>query len=397
LLFDRSIVIILKGEITMKRQNVVTAVLLATGLTVAGCAHQPSARDSEPILTIDHYVSMRSSIPDLSGQNTRIYVRERAKAGTIARDAAAANRVVLFIHGAGTPAEVAFDVPHQDYSWMAYLARAGFDVYSMEHTGYGRSMRPEVMDDPCNLSPKQQAAIVRSAAGCKPNPPRNLSPITAEWEEIGAVVDYLRALRGVQTVSLVAWSRGGPRAAGYAALRPDKVDRMVLLAPGYARAMPATAPTKLPADAAVVNTQSREEFIANWDRQVGCPNQYDAATLDSVWSEMLRSDPLGATWGSGVRRAPGTTVWGWTQAVVAKTQIPTLMVTGEHDKQVAPERVQHLYDDLGSSRKVFVQLACSSHNAMWEMNRMLLFRASLEWLTKGSVNGTQAGMLRLGY
>jgi pimeloyl-ACP methyl ester carboxylesterase len=381
----------------MKRANVIAVVPLVIGLSVAGCGHQPSGQGSEQLQTIDHYVNVRSSIPDISGQTTRIYVRERAQAGTITRDAGAANRVVLFIHGAGTPAEVAFDVPHQDYSWMAYLARAGFDVFSMEHTGYGRSTRPAVMDDPCNLAPKQQAAIVRSAAGCKPNPPRNLSPITADWEEINAVVDYLRALRGVKTVSLVAWSRGGPRAGGFAAQHPDKVHRMVLLAPGYTRAMPATAPAKLPDNAAVVNTQSREEFIANWDRQVGCPKQYDAATRDSVWSEMLRSDPLGATWGTGVRRAPGTTVWGWTPAVVGKTRIPTLMVAGEHDKQVAPERVQHLYEDIGSSQKVFVQLACSSHNAMWEMNRMLLFRASLEWLSTGTVNGTQAGMLRLGY
>ena len=34
---------------------------------------------------------------------------------------------------------------------------------------------------------------------------------------------------------------------------------------------------------------------------------------------------------------------------------------------------------------------------MWEKNRLLLFRASLEWLTKGTVNGTKTGMLKLGY
>ena len=56
--------------------------------------------------------------------------------------------MVLFVHGAGTPAEVAFDVPHQDYSWMAYLAQAGFDVFSMDMTGYGRSTRPPAMNDP---------------------------------------------------------------------------------------------------------------------------------------------------------------------------------------------------------------------------------------------------------
>ena len=76
---------------------------------------------------------------------------------------------------------------------------------------------------------------------------------------------------------------------------------------------------------------------------------------------------------------------------------PTLMVSGENDKQVPPERVRNLYDDLGSRQKVFVDLACSSHNAMWEKNHLLLFRASLEWLTKGTVNGSEQGTLRLGY
>jgi hypothetical protein len=73
------------------------------------------------------------------------------------------------------------------------------------------------------------------------------------------------------------------------------------------------------------------------------------------------------------------------------------MVSGVHDKQVASDRVRELYADLGSRQKVFIDLACSSHNAMWEKNHTLLFRASVEWLTKGSVNGAQEGMLRLGY
>jgi hypothetical protein len=56
-----------------------------------------------------------------------------------------------------------------------------------------------------------------------------------------------------------------------------------------------------------------------------------------------------------------------------------------------------LYADLGSTQKVFVDLACSSHNAMWERNHLVLFRASLEWLSKGTVNGNEQGSLRLGY
>ena len=171
----------------------------------------------------------------------------------------------------------------------------------------------------------------------------------------------------------------------------------MLLAPAYNRMSPASAPPKLPVDGATFNTQSRAEFDANWDRQVGCPDQYDPHASQAVWSQMLESDPVGATWGPGVRRAPQTTTWGWDAATVAKTMTPTLMVAGIHDKQVPPERVRDLHADLGARQKVFIDLGCASHNAMWEKNHTILFRASLEWLEKGSVNGSQEGMLRLGY
>ena len=357
------------------------------------------AEDSDQLLTIDHYVRVKSTVPSTAGQAAQIYVRERAKAATPLRTGNLSDRVVLFVHGAGTPAEVAFDVPHQDYSWMAYLARAGFDVFSMDTEGYGRSSRPPAMNDPCNLSEEQQKTFVPSflAAPCAPTYSRNATTIASDWNDIDAVVDYIRNLRHVDRVSMVAWSLGGPRAGGYTALHPEKVRKLVLLAPAYGRTRQENAPATVPAEGAAMNTQSRDEFIANWDRQVGCSDQYDAATAESVWSKMIESDPIGATWGPGVRRAPQTTTWGWSQPSVSKSQTPTLVVAGVHDKQVNPDRVRELYADLGVRQKVFVDLACSSHNAMWEKNHNLLFKASLEWLTRGTVNGSQEGMLRLGY
>ena len=64
---------------------------------------------------------------------------------------------------------------------------------------------------------------------------------------------------------------------------------------------------------------------------------------------------------------------------------------------LGPKRVRQLYADLGSKEKVLIELACSSHNAMWEKNRMILFKASLEWLRDGKVNGVTEGVLKLGY
>jgi pimeloyl-ACP methyl ester carboxylesterase len=358
-----------------------------------------SAEDSDRLLTIDHYVRVKSTVPSINGQISQIYVRERARAATPLRSGNLSERVVLFVHGAGTPAEVAFDVPYKDYSWMAYLARAGFDVFSMDTTGYGRSTRPPAMNDPCNLSQEQQKAFVPGllSAPCVPSYTRNVTTIASDWNDIDAVVDYIRALRRVDRVSLVAWSLGGPRAGGYAARHPEKVHKLVLLAPAYGRTTREEAPASVPAEGNAMNTQSRDEFMANWDRQVGCPEQYEPAAAESVWTQMLESDPVGATWGPGVRRAPQTTTWGWNQAIVSKSQTPTLMVAGIHDKQVSPDRVRELYTDLGARQKVLIDLGCASHNAMWEKQHELLFRASLEWLTRGSVNGSQEGILRLGY
>ena len=375
-----------------------TRAALLLCVAVTGFA-QDFTQDGGRLLRLNHYVQVRSTVPAIAGQFTEIYVREVVEPETVLRGGPPANRVALFIHGAGTPAEVAFDAPYADYSWMAYLAHAGFDVFSMDMTGYGRSTRPAAMNDPCNLSKDQQALYVPFliAAACPPSYPQQMTTLASDWHDIDAVVDHVRALRHVEKLNLLAWSLGGPRSAGYAAQHPEKVAKLVLLAPAYNRATRAEPPAQVPANGAAFNTQSREEFIANWDRQVGCPEQYVPGALNSVWSEMIASDPVGATWGPGVRRAPQVTTWGWTTAVVAKTQIPTLMVSGVHDKQVNPERVRELYADFGSPKKVFVDLACSSHNAMWEKNHLLLFRASLEWLTKESVEGKQEGMIRLGY
>ena len=368
-------------------------------LTVMLTASSGFTQEGGRLLSVDHYVRVKSTAPGFAGQTAQIYVREIVRPGTALRGRMTPGNVVLFVHGAGTPAEVSFDVPYKDYSWMAFLANAGFDVFSMDMTGYGRSTRPAAMNDPCNLSKEQQARFVPQliAAPCAASHPTPITTMGSDWHDIGTVVDHLRQLRGVDKVSLVAWSQGGPRAGGYAARNPEKVSALVVLAPAYNRTGPLEAPNPLPSANASMNVQSHADFTANWDRQVGCPDQYDPAASAAVWSEMLASDPVGATWGTGVRRAPQVPTWGFNQKIVSNMQTPFLMVAGVHDKQVAPERVRELYADLGSKQKVIVDLACSSHNAMWERNHLLLFRASLEWLRDGKVNGMSAGELKLGY
>ena len=363
----------------------------------ASAAEKPAEAGAEPApLTIDHYVRVMSTVPSMAGEAAQLYVRERVvPSSTMLRARSQEDRVVVFVHGAGTPAEVAFDAPGA--SWMAYLARAGYDVFSMDMSGYGRSTRPHEMNDPCNLSEQDQAALVPTTldATCPPTYPSASTTIESDWNDLDAVVEYVRGLRNVQRVHLAAWSLGGPRAGGYAARNPDKVASLILLSPAYSRNRSPNPPTDVPGLGAAMTKQSRADFDALWDSQLGCPAQSEPATRDSVWAAMLDSDPVGATWGTGVRRAPRVTTWGWGSAEVALQETPMLLIAPETDRQVPPERVVELYEDAATDQKILVHLACSSHNAMWETNREKLFAASLEWLESGTVEGISGGEVRL--
>lgn len=359
----------------------IASVLFLTALACFG-------DDSERILRLDHYVRVKSEVPAMAGQTAAIYVREVVKARH-------GREVILFVHGAGTPGEVAFDVPYQDYSWMAYLAKAGYDVFAMDMSGYGRSTRPLAMNDPCNLAADQQKSLFGKE--CAASYGQQMTTIASDWNDIAGVVDHIRAVRRVEKVTLFGWSLGGPRAGGYAAQNPDKVNKLVLLAPAYRRGGFGAKPAQVPAAGPAFATQSREDFDANWDRQTACPEQIDPKARETVWADMLASDPQASTWGPGVRRAPLVTVWGWNESVVKKMQTPSLIVAAALDKQALPGNVRALYEDLGASQKVLLDLGCASHNALWEKNHLLLFKASLEWLRDGAVNGTKSGVVKLGY
>ncbi|MEP6697464.1 MAG: alpha/beta fold hydrolase [Pseudonocardiales bacterium] len=352
--------------------------------------------DGERILAVDHFVSHVSSAPAVSGQTVQLYVRERVQASVALTSPSFSRRVVLFVHGATIPSEVYFDAQYQDYSWMAYLAQAGLDVFGMDITGYGPSTRPGPMDDPCNVAPASQPSLVPSTlpAACPSTYAGDLTTIASDRDDIDAVVDYIRSLRHVDKISLVAWSRGGPRAGPYVATHPDKIDSLVMLAPAYLVGSP---PDRTPTS--VMGITTRQSFDANWDNQIGCADQYDPGIRDSLWSQLLQTDPTGATWGPGAYRAPtgGDTMvfsrWG---ALAVRIEAPTLLLSGEHDKQVLPENVRALYADLRTPHKVFAMLACSSHLAAWETRHVALFQASAEWLLTGSVNGVSQGELGIG-
>jgi len=344
------------------------------------------------ITTTEHFIPVRSQAPSLRNHIVRLYLREVKLANNNSHDA------VLFIHGGGTPSDVSFDTPYKDYSWMAYLAQAGFDVYGLDLTGYGRSTRPEAMNDPCNLSASEQQQFIPSLIKkvCAKNHAQAPTNIESDWADIDAAVNFIHAQEHIKSLALIGWSQGGPRSLGYIHRHPGKINNVVLLAPSYHRDAPLTAPSAANVKQ-LMWVQNQTEFIAGWDKQIGCPSQVDEPIRAIIWRQMLASDPLGKTWGTGVRRSPeqGST-WGFNQTTATKFTLPTLLITGEFDQQVQPKAVHELYEDLGSSKKVIIDLACSSHRANWETNHLLLFKASADWLKNKTIAGASLGKLKLG-
>lgn len=385
----------MKLSLSMRHLPALAAAAVAfPGPAGDAAAQEAGFRDAARIISVDHYVPQISSVPSVEGEHTLLYLRERVLPATVLRGADLEGRVVLFVHGAGTPAEVAFDVPYQDYSWMAALAAEGFDAFSVDMTGYGRSTRPGIMNDPCNLSSAAQADL--GLRPCRPSHVGAATTIESDWADIDRAIDYIRELRGVERVHLVGWSLGGPRAGGYSARNADKVGRLVLLAPAYNRDS-AAEPSSERDERAVMSSQSRADFGEYWDTPFQCANQRDPVAGRIIFDEMLRSDPVGASWGPGFRRAPTVATWGWNAAVVRRSTTPLLAVAAAHDASVAPERVRELYEDYGADEKVLIDLGCATHGAMWESVHGLLFDASLEWLRSGTVNGEAAGIVRMGY
>jgi pimeloyl-ACP methyl ester carboxylesterase len=343
--------------------------------------------------TRDHFISAPSIAPALKGKTTQLYLRE------VKLDNTQPEHAVLFIHGGGTPSDVSFDTPYKDYSWMGYLAQQGFVAYGLDLTGYGRSTRPAEMNNPCNLLATEQQQFIPALIqkNCAKEHAHPLTSIESDWADMDAAINFIRAQHHIKSIALVGWSQGGPRSFGYIQRYPGKITKLILLAPAYRRDAALKKPPTIPVEQ-LFWVQNHSDFIRGWDRQIGCPNQVDTPIRAVIWREMLASDELGKTWGSGVRRAPeqGKT-WGFNQTLAAQFTLPTLLITGEFDKQVLPQRVHELYEDLGSSKKVLLKLGCSSHRAHWETNHLLLFKASADWLKATTAEGISKGIINLGY
>jgi pimeloyl-ACP methyl ester carboxylesterase len=381
-----------------------TAVKLLLGVVIAaGLLHLSLAAaenhwddDSDgPVLAVRHDVPHISTVPAIAGEHVKLFTWERVRASSLKKfeKQPPTGKVILFIHGGSVPSVPAFDLDHKDYSWMEALARAGFDVFSLDRTGYGFSPRPK-MDDPCNVNPAQQSILIPHplAAPCAHSYPFRLTHTDSDADDIGAAVDYIRALRRVDRITIAGWSGVGPQAGPYAIQNQEKVDRLVFYAPTYTRASPTNPPATLPQSGFPMNLRTRPLLEGEWDSMVACEDQFEPGIRDVVWDRIMDFEPVGRTWGplEGVMRVRTNTLWGWNQTAAPRIKVPMLIMVGRNDTLLGAAR--DLYQDLGSEDKVLVEVPCASHFLVWETQHKILHRASREWLRKGSLKGVRQGV-----
>ena len=374
-------------------------VISAAAILALALINVPAAPAQESMTTVDRFVPHVSTVPVNAGDSVELYVKERLSAALT--DDLEAGRpstasAVLFVHGSLASSIPVFDLSYKDYSWMDRFAQAGFDTFAMDHTGFGRSPRP-AMDDPCNLDDDNQAIVMPNplAAHCEPTYGYTLNNSQSDWDEIDTVVDYIRTLRSVERVSLVGWSRGGPRAAGYAARHPEKIDKLVLLAPAYTPDAPAEPHHPIPEPGYPMRLMTREMYTQDrWHAGVACDGQVEPGVEPAVWEALMSVDTLGSGWGpsDGVMRVSNSPAWGWNRDYAARVTAPTLIMVGEQDFLF--EAAEPLYEDLtGTASKYLIKLECATHYAFWEsFHYKRMQDAALEWLATGTHQGQSQGI-----
>ena len=167
-----------------------------------------------------------------------LFIRNKHPAGMTSF---AADRILLFVHGATYPAETAFDLKLGGFSWMDYIAERGFDVFLVDLPGYGKSTRPAEMDQPADKNPP----LINTETAVK---------------NVGAVVDMILAKRHVAKLDLIGWSWGTTIMGTYAARNSAKVNRLVLYAPVWIAEGASPFPPNIPAYRLV----TKEAALKRW-------------------------------------------------------------------------------------------------------------------------------------
>jgi pimeloyl-ACP methyl ester carboxylesterase len=336
------------------------ALLLALGIMTLASA----APAEEMKLDTESYV-----IP-AADPGIQLYIRNKHPAGVTSF---AADRILLYVHGATYPSETAFDLPLGGRSMMDYVAQQGFDVYLVDVRGYGGSTRPPEMDRPA----AESGPVVDTPVAVK---------------DVGSAVDHILQRRGVARINLMGWSWGTAIMGMYTTGHNDKVNRLVLYAPEWIFSARPIIGSDGPLGA--YRTVSKDSAKARW--LTGVPEDKKAGLIPPGWFEQWAdatwaTDPVGSKQTPPVLRAPNGVLqdlrsyWtaGKAQYDPAGIRVPTLIIHAEWDADLPSYQAHAYFARLTNvPYKRFIEIGEGTHTVMMERNRMQFFREVMNFLNE---------------
>ena len=247
--------------------------------------------------------------------------------------------VFFLVHGSSFAGPSGFDLHVKgkpDYSLMDHFARAGFDVWTLDHEGYGRSSRTDGNSD-----------------------------IACGVQDLRAGMDVVEGETGVSSCAFYGSSSGALRAAAFAEAHPGFVNKLILDAFVW---------TGEGAPTLIKRSENLDFFRTHNTRPV------DRAFFESIFtrdkpgtSEDGVADALADTdlvHGNSV--PTGTYLDMCANLPVcdpAKIQCPVLIVRGEHDGIATEQDLLAYYEALPNKDKQFTIIPGMAHVCYLGLNR----------------------------
>lgn len=280
--------------------------------------------------------------------DVKLYVYRKR---TAPPDAASRQPVLFLVHGSSASGRSSFDlhVPGRaDYSLMDHFAALGYDVWTMDHEGYGRSDRTSGNSD-----------------------------ISSGADDLAVAMAIVERETGQSQVSMYGGSSGALRAALYAERNPGRVAKLMVSALVYTGAGSPTLAKR---------REKVEEYRTRHTRKVDRAFIHSMFTRDKPGtSEMIAADaladaelPLGDSVPTGTyfdmcARLP----------VIDPTRIacPVLIIRGEYDGIATDADVLDFFGKLPSKDKQFVFISGLAHAATLGINRHKFWHAMEAFLS----------------
>ncbi|MBK9216856.1 MAG: alpha/beta fold hydrolase [Chloracidobacterium sp.] len=295
-------------------RNFLISIALMSVLAVV--ANAQKAATTNGIVGKDHYVS---------SNGLKVYLWEKYHKD-FSKTLAKTKKIVLLVHGATWTGRPDFDLQIRDYSLMDFLARNGYDVWAIDIHGYGRSEKTD-----------KDWSDTSSAAG-----------------DIGAAVEYITKLRGVEKMNILGWSWGTQTTGLFTMRHPEKVEKLILFAmawkppPGMRLPAPPTEQYRKTDEAG-----ARSDFI---------PGQFEPDVVDLYVKEALKEVPKAP---NGVRVDMLTKLPLIDPAAI---KVPTLIIRPEKDFLGTEAQTLEFFEKLGTNYKSYAFLPDGGHAILLEKN-----------------------------